>query len=75
MALTQKQVVERKLLEEGAVDNFWAFNNKVTLRLGAIIFKLKEEGWVFDEEKSGFIPDTKNWRYVLKEAPKPTLGI
>lgn len=73
--MTQKQKVKEKLLADGEVDNFWAFNNRVSLRLGAIIHVLKKEGWVFDEEKSGFIPDTKNWRYVLKSAPKPDLGI
>lgn len=67
--MTHKAEVEKRLRETGAVDNFWAFNNRVTLRLGAVIHVLKREGWVFDEEKSGYIPDTKNWRYVLVSAP------
>jgi hypothetical protein len=68
---TQKEVVEQRLRETGAIDNFYCIHNRITLRLGAIIFVLKEEGWVFDEWKSGFIEGTKNWRYVLKSSPKP----
>lgn len=40
---TQKQRVIEKLLEKGKVDNFWAFNNYI-LRLGAIIWNLRQQG-------------------------------
>ena len=37
------------------------------LRLGDAIFRLKNKGLIeIDEEKSGYIGDTKNWRYVVK---------
>lgn len=62
--MTQKQRVAEKLKKEGSIDNFWAVENKVTLRLGAIINVLREEGWEID---GGFIPGTKNWRYTTKK--------
>jgi hypothetical protein len=54
------------LKEVGFVDNFWAIDNRISVRLGAIIFTLKSEGWIFDDDKSGFLDGTKNWRYLLK---------
>lgn len=69
MKTTNKQVIEKQLRDFGYVDNHWAIDTKVTTRLGAVIFKLKEEGWLFDDERSGFF-DGKNWRYYLKSAPK-----
>lgn len=68
--MTQKKIVEEKLLADGFVTNFWAIDSRTTLRLGDIIFKLRNEGWEFSTE-SGYIGDTKNWRYILVSAPKP----
>jgi hypothetical protein len=65
--MTQKEKVIQQLESYGAVENVWAVHNYI-LRLGAIIHELKQEGWVFDEELSGFIEGTKNWRYVLAPA-------
>lgn len=39
----QKEKVLAKLYKEGVVDNFWAIRNNI-LRLGAVIYKLKNEG-------------------------------
>lgn len=69
MKLTQKQRVKNKLLADGFVDNFWCIENKISIRLGAIVYDLKKEGMVFDEEQSGFVSGTKNWRYILKGGP------
>lgn len=66
MKKTQKYIVKKKLLEDGFVDNFWCIENKISVRLGAIIFDLKGEGMHFDDEKSGYVGKTKNWRYYLK---------
>lgn len=66
--LSQKQKVADQLRAHGYVDNFWAIENKISLRLGAIIFTLKKEGYEFDEVRSGFMPSTKNWRYYLLTA-------
>lgn len=69
--MTHKAQIIRRLREKGSIDNFYCIENRITTRLGAFIFTLKEEGWAFDDVKSGFIPGTKNWRYVVKTAPKP----
>lgn len=68
--LSQKDVVANRLREVGYVDNFWAIENKVSLRLGAIIFDLKSEGFIFDDVRSGFVLNTKNWRYYLARGPR-----
>lgn len=68
--VTQKDIVAGRLKEVGFVDNFWAIENRISLRLGAIIFKLKEEGYIFDEVKSGFVEGSKNWRYYLAVGPR-----
>lgn len=56
------------LRERGYVDNYMCIQEKITLRLGAVIHVLKAEGWKFDEVKSGYVPGTKNWRYILKKS-------
>jgi hypothetical protein len=68
--MSQKDKVLKILKEKGEIDNYYCVETKLTLRLGAIINVLKEEGYEFDEEKSGYIPNTKNWRYVFKSKPK-----
>ncbi len=68
--VSQKTIVAERLKEMGFVDNFWAIENKVSLRLGAIIFDLKKDGFIFDEAKSGFAPNSKNWRYYLATGPR-----
>lgn len=67
--MTQREVVEKILLEEGSITNFRCIDERITLRLGDVIFKLRGEGWEFSPE-SGYIGDTKNWKYVLLKAPK-----
>lgn len=49
--MTQEEVVLDKLMQEGEIDNFWAFHNYV-LRLGAIIFVLRAKGYSI-ETKTG----------------------
>lgn len=65
------QKIEDKLKQDGYVDNFWCIDNKITTRLGAVIFVLKERGYEFDEAQSGFVRGTKNWRYYLVGGPVP----
>jgi hypothetical protein len=43
----QKEKIIKQLLETGEVSNFWAIKNYI-LRLGALIHKLKSEGWEFE---------------------------
>lgn len=69
MKTTNKSIIVEQLRKHGYVDNFWCIDRRITTRLGAVIFVLKEEGWKFDEVRSGFITGTKNFRYWLTSAP------
>jgi len=64
--MTIREKVIEKLEKEGQVDNFWCIDNRITTRLSAVILNLKNEGYEFDDEKSGYLGDSKNWNYVLK---------
>lgn len=70
MKKTIKQRVKEKLLQDGYVDNFWALETHLTSRFAATILTLKDEGFEFDEARSGFLEGTKNFRYYLASAPK-----
>ena len=64
---TQADIVLKILREEGSITNFFCIENKISLRLAAIIHDLKTKGLIeLDEEKCGAIEDTKNYRYVVK---------
>lgn len=67
--ITAIQTIENLLLKQGYVDNFYCIDKKITTRLGAVILKLKSKGWIFDENKSGYYNNSKNWRYVAKKSP------
>lgn len=38
--------------------------------MGAYILELKKDGFIFDDNKSGYIKNTKNWAYYLKNKEK-----
>lgn len=68
---TQEQLVIDRINEVGYVDNFWSIDNRVSIRLGAIIHKLRAKGWVFrgcfgDDEHQ------KNFYYYLVLRPGET---
>ena len=65
--MTQAEKVIARLNEVGYVDNFWAIHNYM-LRLGAVIFQLKEDGWVFRGE-FGTEANRKNYYYHLVLRP------
>lgn len=68
-----KGKVLKVLREQGHIDNFDCVDGThgfKTLRLGAVIHQLKDENHIELDEKSGYIGDTKNWRYILKSKPK-----
>jgi len=69
---TQRRRVEERLLQERKVDNFWAIQNYI-LRLGAIIFELRHDGWVIDGAFGKALgyekPLWKNWYYILRATP------
>lgn len=66
--ITAKDKIIHRLIENGEVDNFWCIDNRITTRLGAFIFVLKQQGYEFTE---GFIDGTKNFRYTLTKLPEP----
>lgn len=63
---TIKEQVKEILERDGKIDNFYCIDNRITTRLSDTIFRLQKEGWEFDEEKSGYLGDSKNWCYVVK---------
>lgn len=68
--MTAKSHILNILRIEGKIDNHRAIDQRLTTRLGAVIHKLGQEGKIeIDEEKSGFLPNSRNWCYVIK-APK-----
>jgi hypothetical protein len=69
MKQTQKQIIAEKLEREGVIDNFWAFETKTTLRLGAIIERLRKDGWNIETKMVG-----KNCHYYLKSKPETMQG-
>lgn len=42
--MTQKEIIREKLLQDRQVSNYWAVENRVTLRLASIINLLRKEG-------------------------------
>ncbi|HWV44714.1 MAG TPA: helix-turn-helix domain-containing protein [Nitrospira sp.] len=72
MEPTQRERVLKRLIEEGEVDNFWAFHSYI-LRLGAIIHGLRKEGYtiesVYGKERGYARPFWKNCYYILKSKP------
>lgn len=69
--ITQKDRVRRKLEVDGFIDNFWCIEQKVSIRLGAIIHDLRQEGMEID---GGYIEGTKNFRYELTNRKPRIVG-
>lgn len=55
--------VKNKLINDGFVTNWECIDQRITIRLGAIIFKLRQAGWKIDGD---FIDGTKNFKYIYK---------
>lgn len=69
--MTKKAQILNILRIEGKIDNFRCIDQRITTRLGATIFALQKEGKIeLDHERCGFIPETKNYRYVIKPPKK-----
>lgn len=70
---TQIRRVVSVLEEKGEVNNFWAFHNYI-LRLGAIIYVLRQRGWEihgqFGKQKGLGRKFWKNYYYSVVSAPK-----
>ena len=64
MKQSQKKIVLDILKRDGVIDNVWAFNNYI-LRLGAIVFELRREGYVIRTEYKNE-KGLKNTHYYLE---------
>jgi len=53
MKQTQKDKVAKILRENGYIDNWEAVDRRLTLRLGAIVFNLREDGWTIKTDMVG----------------------
>lgn len=75
MKKTNKDKVVDILLKQGWVDNKFCIFNGISWRLSDIVLTLKEEGWEFDDEKSGYLnpKEKRNWYYVVKKTPYRTV--
>lgn len=65
--MTSKQTIINILNKEGEIDNHYCIDRRITTRLGAVIHKLKTEGWDFDTVINH---QTKNCNYIVKKQPK-----
>lgn len=62
--MTQQKIVERKLVDDGFVTRNWALQNYIS-RLGAIINKLRREGWEISAGEYVTTRTGKDFKYSL----------
>lgn len=65
MKKSQVDQIAEILVRDGKIDNFFAINTRLTLRLGMHIHLLRQKGWVIDTDMQG-----KNCVYRLVAQPK-----
>lgn len=69
--ITAKDKILNILRHEGSIDNYRCIDQRLTTRLGAVIYKLIQEGKIeLDQDKYGYIEETKNYRYTIKPPKK-----
>jgi len=64
---TQLDRIIEILERDGQIDNFYAIRNRISLRLGARIWDLRQRGWKFETDER---PD-KNTVYQVVAGPGP----
>lgn len=67
---TQKEVVRGILENQGYITNFFAMDNRITIRLGAIICELRKEGYFIEGDFIETKGSLKNYKYTLISKPK-----
>lgn len=71
--MTQKEIIKRKLMEDGEITSVWAIQNRI-LRLSERIRDIQKEGWTFSKH---FVvvggKKTRTYRYVVQDRPKKTV--
>lgn len=67
-ARTQLERIIEILERDGQIDNFFAIHSRISLRLGARIWDLRQRGWEFETDQR----ENKNtvYRVVREPAPK-----
>ncbi|MBZ7974617.1 helix-turn-helix domain-containing protein [Campylobacter molothri] len=65
--LTQEAQILNILLEKGEIDNFFCLDKRISIRLGAYIYNLRNKGYVIETHHN---KKTRNTTYILKEKPK-----
>ena len=65
--LTQTEKIADILVKEGKIDNFTTIQNRLSLRLGARIWELRNRGWEIRTEEQ----EDKNTVYRLVAKPEP----
>ena len=76
--MSNQSRIEEILLSQGYVDNWSMIDQRITTRLGAVIFKLKKLGWDFRKEmreKNCFYFATRKPEKYEKVAKQAGLGI
>lgn len=63
---TAKQKIIDILFRDGAIDNYFAIDSRLTTRLGAYINVLSKQGWEFTGD---YLKGTKNYQYVVVKYP------
>lgn len=70
--MTAKSKIVDFILKHGYIENHYCIDNRITTRLGAVIFSLKNngEGWDFAGEEIG---EHHNYRYTATNIPSKYL--
>lgn len=65
MATAKQQIIDI-LFRDGAIDNYFCIDNRLTTRLGAYINSLSKQGWEFTGD---YLKGTKNYQYNVVKYP------
>jgi len=64
--MTAQAKILSLLKSQGYISNYYCIDTRLTIRLGGVIHKLKEQGLIeIDEDKSGYRVGTKDYVYYL----------
>ena len=63
--MSQREKIIDMLKTQGYVSRNYCINNRISIRLGAIIHNLKKDGWVLTGEKSN-----NDFIYWLEKSPQ-----
>ncbi|EDP6116916.1 hypothetical protein FWZ72_07825 [Campylobacter jejuni] len=65
--ISQEKQVLNILLNKGKIDNFYCIDKRITTRLGAYIYNLRNKGYEIETVRN---KETRNTFYILKSTPK-----